>query len=375
MIDALIEIFVFFVKYVLILGSFLFIFVFILKAIKDAVKLSKKKDNQFTVEFKDLKEEIRCRKHRTLLNLDDAESFQAVDKDKKHLYSGKFLDKEKELEKKRIDELKVKQALGEFCPRNLYIIEFSGNTKASGLKRLINKIDYILDVATEEDEIILKLKSPGGMVNIYGLAAAQLMRIRERKIKLTICVDEVAASGGYMMACVADKIVAAPFAYIGSIGVFADFANFHKVLNKYDIDYELFTAGKYKRTLTMLGENTDEGREKFKRELECIHTHFKQLVLSYRPALKERIDDIATGESWLAEDALKLGLIDEISTSDAYIDKRIHETFYVAFKVCWKKKKKKSMLLKAKKLIRARTWVKALHLELSKNSSVDKLIK
>ena len=108
----------------------------------------------------------------------------------------------------------------------------------------------------------------------YGLAASQMQRIRDKKLKLTVCVDKVAASGGYMMAVVADKIIAAPFAVLGSIGVLAQVPNFHRLLKKHDVDFEMLTAGKYKRTLTMFGENTDKGREKFQEDIEDTHVLF-----------------------------------------------------------------------------------------------------
>ena len=164
---------------------------------------------------------------------------------------------------------------------------------------------------------MVKLESPGGMVHSYGLAAAQLDRIKKKGFKLTVCVDKVAASGGYMMACVADKIVASPFAIMGSIGVVAQLPNFNKVLKKNDIDYEILTAGKYKRTLTMFGENTEEGREKFKADLEDTHELFKSYVSERRPSVD--IDNVANGDIWFGTRALEVSLVDELKTSDEYV--------------------------------------------------------
>ena len=240
--------------------------------------------------------------------------------------------------------IEEKKDAGVFCPRNLYVIDFRGSAKGTEFKDLRLKIDAILDVATPEDEVIVNLMSPGGLVNSYGLCASQLQRIRDRGITLTVTVDEVAASGGYLMACVANKIVAAPFSYIGSIGVIAGIPNFRRLINKYDVDYEQITAGKFKRTLSVLGENTEEGRAKFKEELEAVHTRFKEQVLRYRPHLDA--DKVTTGEHWLAVDAKELGLVDEIATSDEYIKERMGLTIDSALKIKWKKQEKKNLISK-----------------------------
>lgn len=200
----------------------------------------------------------------------------------------------------------------------LFILDFVGSTLATEVKDLRRAIDIITYEGSEGDGVILRLQSPGGTVCGYGLCAAELERLKKKKINLTIAVDQVAASGGYMMASVADKIVAAPFAYIGSIGVVSEFPNFNRLLKKYDVEYEQVTAGKYKRTLGQFAENTPEGREKFKEELEDIHKAFKEHVKQHRPNVD--IEQVATGEHWIAKDALKLGLVDEIMTSDECIE-------------------------------------------------------
>ncbi|MCJ8273499.1 MAG: protease SohB, partial [Psychrosphaera sp.] len=182
---------------------------------------------------------------------------------------------------------------------------------------LREEITAVLTIANEKDEVLLKVESGGGVVHGYGLAASQMMRLKDANIPLTVSVDAVAASGGYMMACVADKIIAAPFAIIGSIGVMAQIPNFNKVLKKYDVDYELFTAGEYKRTVTMFGENDEKGRAKFKQELEEVHLLFKDFVVGNRASLD--IDSVATGEHWYGSDALKKGLVDHLQTSDDYL--------------------------------------------------------
>jgi len=200
------------------------------------------------------------------------------------------------------------------------------------------EISAILTAAGENDEVVLRLESGGGMVTSYGLAASQLDRIRDKKVPLTICVDKVAASGGYMMACVADKLIAAPFAVLGSIGVVAQIPNFHRLLKQFNIDFEMLTAGKYKRTLTMFGENTDEGREKFVEDIERIHTQFKTYVNDRRPVLD--IEKIATGEIWSGQDVLDNALADELQTSDAYLMDKCTDSEVI--KVQYKKKKSMS---------------------------------
>ena len=216
------------------------------------------------------------------------------------------------------DEEKNKEKLTNDDKKRVYVINFNGDIRASATENLRQEITAILSIANKEkDEVVVNLESPGGMVHGYGLAASQLARIREHQLPLTICVDKVAASGGYMMACLANNIIAAPFAVIGSIGVVAQLPNFHRLLDKWDIDYEVLTAGEYKRTLTMFGKNTDAGREKFIADLEDTHTLFKDFVTEYRPQLD--IEKVATGEHWYGKQALGLGLVDKLMTSDEYL--------------------------------------------------------
>ena len=225
---------------------------------------------------------------------------------------------EKKIERKKIKkESKNKNAFNPKNKRKVYVVNFEGNIAASAVDNLREEITAILSVANKKDEIVVKLESSGGMVHSYGLASSQLDRIKKAKLKLTICVDKVAASGGYMMACVGDKIIAAPFAIVGSIGVVAQMPNFNKLLKKHDIDFELLTAGEHKRTLTLFGKNTDKGREKFIEELNETHELFKEYVSKRRPNVD--INKIASGEIWFGSRAKELSLVDEISTSDEYI--------------------------------------------------------
>ncbi|ENV46607.1 signal peptide peptidase SppA, 36K type [Acinetobacter brisouii CIP 110357] len=202
--------------------------------------------------------------------------------------------------------------------QKVYIVDFNGDVQASAVSALREEITLILSTAKAgQDRVVIRLESPGGMVHGYGLAAAQLVRLREAGFHVTIVVDKVAASGGYMMACIANEIIAAPFAIVGSIGVVAQVPNFNRLLREHHVDFELYTAGQYKRTVTMFGENTQEGKDKFEQELQQTHTLFKHFVEKYRPKLN--VEKVATGEHWYGQDALELNLIDELQTSDEVI--------------------------------------------------------
>jgi serine protease SohB len=201
--------------------------------------------------------------------------------------------------------------------KRLFVVDFDGDVEASAVENLREEISAIVSVAEKGDQVLVRLESPGGMVHAYGLAASQLSRIKQANLELIVAVDQVAASGGYMMACVADKIIAAPFAVVGSIGVVAEIPNFLRLLKHNKVDYELHTAGEFKRTLTMFAENTDAARDKFKGELEETHDLFKRFITENRASLD--VEKVATGEHWYGIQAKELGLVDELQTSDDYI--------------------------------------------------------
>jgi len=218
----------------------------------------------------------------------------------------------------------------------VFVLQFSGDMAASAVAHLRQEVSALLAVAVAgRDEVVLLLESPGGVVHGYGLAASQLARIRDAGVSLTICVDKVAASGGYMMACLANRLLAAPFAIVGSIGVVAQIPNFHRLLKKNDIDVELMTAGEYKRTLTLLGENTDAGREKFQHDIDETHQLFKQFVQQWRPQVD--IEVVATGEHWFATQAIALNLVDALQTSDDYLRQRANSADL--FALHWRQRK------------------------------------
>ncbi len=232
-------------------------------------------------------------------------------------------------ERKRADKSRARQ---EHVKPRTFVLDFKGDMRASAVASLREEVSAVLQVAKPGDDVLLKLENPGGTVHEHGLAASQLLRLRQRGFRLTIAVDKVAASGGYLMACVADRLIAAPFAIIGSIGVVAQLPNFHRLLEEKGVDYEQVTAGRYKRTLTMFGKNTDEGREKLRQEIEDVHELFKAQIHEYRPQVD--VERVATGEYWHGIRALELKLVDELRTSDDVLIDAVKERdlYEVAYK-------------------------------------------
>lgn len=214
-----------------------------------------------------------------------------------------------------------------------FVIDFKGDLKASGVDSLREEVSAVLAVAEKTDQVIVRLDNHGGIVHEHGLAASQLARIRDREIPLIVSVDKVAASGGYLMACVANRIYAAPFAILGSIGVLAQLPNFNRMLDSHGVDFEQIMAGEHKRSVTMFGKNTDEDRAKLREELEDVHSLFKAAVSRYRPSLD--IAKVATGEHWYGTRAVELGLADELKTSDELLGEMAgdHDLYRVHYKV------------------------------------------
>jgi serine protease SohB len=288
------------VAVVFVIGSF---FSLLTKAKQEVAKLAKGK-----LEIKKIGDEYKQTKDEVLETLLDKKDYKKHQKEQKKL------------------------AKQETPKEKVFVINFKGDMHASQVENLRKEVSAILAVAKAEDEIIVRIDSPGGVVNGYGFAAAQLERIRQAGINLTVCIDQVAASGGYMMSAVGHKIISAPFAIVGSIGVVGQVPNIRELLQKNGVNVEMHTSGEYKRTLTTLGENTEEGRKKFKQDLEHIHQLFKKHILTYRPELD--MQKVATGEYWFGKDALELGLVDKIQTYDDYLidllDKQ-HDVYEVSF--------------------------------------------
>jgi len=232
-------------------------------------------------------------------------------------------------EQKREDKARAKQESGK--PR-LFVLDFKGDIRASAAASLREEVSAVLHVARPKDKVLVRLENSGGTVHEHGFAASQLLRLKKHGLELLVAVDKVAASGGYLMACVADRLIAAPFAIIGSIGVLAQLPNFHRLLEEKGVDFEQITAGRYKRTLTLFGKNTDEGREKLKEEVEDVHELFKQQIHEYRPQVD--IDRVATGEHWYGIRALDLKLVDELATSDDFLlaAAKDHDLYHVVYR-------------------------------------------
>jgi len=272
---------------------------------------------------------------------DLSEHFDDVEEEVMHHLLTKEQVKQKEKEEKKkakeqakADKKSAKEGVEQEESR-VFVLEFNGSIDAKEVSALREEVTAVLSVATPNDEVFVSVESGGGMVHGYGLASSQLDRIRQKNIPLTVSVDKVAASGGYMMACVANKIISAPFAIVGSIGVIAQVPNFNKLLKKNDIDFEQFTAGEFKRTVTMFGENTEKGREKFTEELEETHVLFKDFVGEHRPSLD--LSKVATGEHWFGTKAKELGLVDEIQTSDDYLQQANKSNKVISIKYVVKK--------------------------------------
>jgi serine protease SohB len=237
--------------------------------------------------------------------------------------------KHRHKQRKRDERARAKEE----SPRpRTYVLDFKGDLRANATASLREEISAVLRVARAGDEVLLRLENPGGTVHEHGFAASQLLRLKQHGLMLLVAVDKVAASGGYLMACVADRLIAAPFAIVGSIGVLAQLPNFHRLLEEKGIDFEQVTAGRYKRTLTMFGKNTEEGREKLQQELEEVHELFKAQIREYRPQVD--LERVATGEHWYGTRALELKLVDELRTSDDLLLEAAKERdlYHIAYK-------------------------------------------
>lgn len=271
----------------------------------------------------------------TITNLSEELSELETDMRKEIMDKEAFKQFQKAQKQSHKQQAKEEPQSTDVASERLFIVDFNGDVQASAVENLREELSAIIGVAEQGDEVLVRLESPGGMVHSYGLAASQLQRLKSRGIKLNVAVDEVAASGGYMMACVADRIYSAPFAIIGSIGVLGQLPNFSRLLKQNHVDFEQHTAGEFKRTLTMFGENTDKAREKFKEDLENTHQLFKAFITENRPELD--IDRVATGEHWYGREALELGLVDQVITSDDIILKAAKDK--TVFKVKYEIKK------------------------------------
>lgn len=241
--------------------------------------------------------------------------------------------KESKREQKDLKAAEKAAAKSGAARRRVFVLDFRGDIRATAVASLREEVSAVVSVARPDDEVVLRLENFGGTVHEHGLAASQLRRIRDHGLRLTAIVDKAAASGGYMMACIANRIVAAPFAIVGSIGVLAQIPNFNKLLTERGIEFEQITAGKYKRTVTMFGPTTDDDRAKLREELEEVHAMFKELIVEHRPQLD--IESVATGEHWYGSRAKELGLVDALGSSDDYLLKASTEAdlFHVKYKV------------------------------------------
>ncbi len=228
--------------------------------------------------------------------------------------AGKKYEKTERKERKRIEKAATEDSEQR---QRVVDLDFKGDSRASGVENLREEVSAVVSTATDNDEVVVRLENPGGAVHEHGLAASQLLRIKDRGVPLTVIVDKVAASGGFLLASIAEQNVAAPFSVLWSIGGASQIPEFNRGPVIPRVGFWEGTARKYKRTVTMFGKNTDEDRAKLKEELEDIHILFKGLVAEQRPSLD--IERVATGEHWYGTRALELGLIDKLGTSDDYL--------------------------------------------------------
>jgi len=308
----------------------------IVGAIASTVHKNKEHPPQGHISIHDLTQKFKDLKADMLVEILDKKEFKSQKKTEK--VAAKKKKKEQKIAVETDQEQSVEDDSAENvteCKGRIFVLNFDGDVNAAAVENLREEISAILSISEKHDQVMLCLESPGGVVHGYGHAASQLKRLTDKGINLTVTVDEVAASGGYMMACVADTIIAAPFAIIGSIGVIAELPNFNRLLKKYDVDIEQHTAGEFKRTITMLGETTDKGREKFKQELEDVHGLFKSWVKENREQVD--IDKVATGEHWFGQQALDLNLIDSLGTSDDYIMEKVKD--YAVYEITYEEPK------------------------------------
>lgn len=306
--DSFIQIGVFF-------AQTLIIVVGIIAVLMTIAALSLKAKHEKSPEITDLNEKYKDQKESLMDVLLTSDDLKKIKKERKAAEKNKSKD--------------------EPARKKLFVVDFlKGDIQASSVDRFREEITSVLAIAKPGEEVLVNVESPGGVVHGYGLAAAQILRLRKAGLNVIVSVDKVAASGGYMMACVAHKIIGSPFAIVGSIGVVAQVPNFHRLLKKHDVDYKEYTAGDFKRTVGLFGEITEKGEKKFLEQLEATHVLFKNFVGQFRPHLK--MDEIATGEYWFGQQALEKGLIDEIKTSDEFIQEQVAEK--QVFKICFEKK-------------------------------------
>lgn len=305
-------------------------FVIIIGAIASAGQKNKKQAEGH-IEVTNVSEDIQDVRDGMQKELLSEDEYKLLAKEKKK--AEKLLEKQKKQQLKSNKKSQTENDKEMPGKGRIFVLDFDGDVEASAVENLREEISAIITSADKGDKVLLRLESPGGLVHSYGLAASQLSRIKDAELELIVSVDQVAASGGYMMACVADTIIAAPFAIVGSVGVVAEIPNFHRLLKHNNVDYEQHTAGEYKRTLTMFAENTDDAREKFKKELEETHVLFKEFIRNNREKLD--VEKIATGEHWYGLQALELGLIDKIQTSDDFIIESVegNDIFAVSYDI------------------------------------------
>jgi signal peptide peptidase SppA len=162
--------------------------------------------------------------------------------------------------------------------------------------------------------VALSINSPGGSP-VQSALIAQRIRLlaRENEVPVIAFVEDVAASGGYWLACAADEIVADPASIVGSIGVISSGFGFHELISRYGIQRRVHTSGESKSMLDPFQPEKPEDVERLKRLQNEIHDGFKGWVRERRAArLKGDEAMLFTGEFWTAKRGLEFGLVDSL---------------------------------------------------------------
>ena len=161
--------------------------------------------------------------------------------------------------------------------------------------------------------VALVINSPGGSPVQSSLIGSRIRRLAaEHDVPVYAFVEDVAASGGYWLACAADKIYLDESSIVGSIGVISASFGAHEFLNRQGFERRVYTAGKSKSMLDPFRPENPEDVERLKGSLEQIHEVFKTHVTSRRGGRLASDQDLFTGEIWLGQKAIDVGLADHI---------------------------------------------------------------
>lgn len=212
-----------------------------------------------------------------------------------------------------------------------FIFDDDDGFKAGDKVALLSVEDVILDskvylesiTSIKKDKdikaLVLRINSPGGAVGPSQEIYSEILKLRE-KIPVIASLGAVAASGGYYIACGADKILTNPGTVTGSIGVIAQFVNYKELLEWAKVDVEVLKSGKFKDSGSPLKDLTPEERAYLQSTIDDVHNQFKKAVGDTRKLKPEEVNAIADGRIFTGQQAVDLKLVDEIGTMNDAID-------------------------------------------------------